>query len=205
MDIPVVIFGAGGHARVVLELLEEAGRGVRGFVADAPDVTTLLGYPVQDWKDAIVDGSDWIVAIGDNAVRRKKAALIGSAFQKVAHRSAYLSPRMSWGEGTVMMSGASIHTAAIVGRHCIVNTHASVDHDCVLGDYVHVAPHAALCGHVEVGEGTLIGAGAIVTPRVRIGRWTVIGAGAVIRSDIPDGVMVAGNPGRIFRTIPYEP
>ena len=85
-----------------------------------------------------------------------------------------------------------------MGAHCIVNTHASVDHDCHLGDFVHIAPHAALCGHVEIGEGTLIGAGAVVVPGVKIGKWSVIGAGSLIRNDIPDGVLVAGNPGRIF-------
>lgn len=96
------------------------------------------------------------------------------------------------------MSGVSIHSGAQVGAHCIVNTHASVDHDCYLEDFVHIAPQAALCGNVSVGEGTLIGAGAVVIPGIRIGRWSVIGAGSVIRSDVPDGVLVAGNPGRIY-------
>lgn len=198
MKKDLFLFGAGGHAKVVLELFEEAGRPVSGFVADRPEIQALLGYPVHAWSDGAVTGADWVIAIGDNATRRKKAALPGLSFLKIAHRSAYISPRASWGEGTVVMSGASIHTCADIGVHCIINTQASVDHDCRLGDFVHIAPHATLCGDVSVGEGTLIGAGAVVVPGTRIGRWSVIGAGSVIRNDIPDGVLVAGNPGRIF-------
>jgi acetyltransferase EpsM len=195
---PVALFGAGGHAKVILELLEEAGRSVHGFVADKPEISVMLGYAVQSWSAYQPEDVEWIIAIGDNATRRKKAALVGSRFARVAHRGSYISSRTVWGEGSVVMSGASIHSGATLGAHCIVNTHASVDHDCHLGDFVHIAPHAALCGHVEIGEGTLIGAGAVVVPGVKIGRWSVIGAGSVIRNDIPDGVLVAGNPGRIF-------
>ena len=198
MQPPVTLYGAGGHAKVILELLEEAGRKVLGFVADRPEVQALLGLPVHAWNDKERRDVEWIIAIGDNGIRRKKAALVGTSFTRVAHRNSYISPRAAWGEGTVVMSGTSIHSGAVIGEHCIVNTHASVDHDCRLGNFVHVAPNAALCGHVEIGEGTLVGAGAVIVPGIKIGRWSVIGAGSVIRRDVPDGVMVAGNPGRIF-------
>jgi acetyltransferase EpsM len=198
MEAPVILYGAGGHAKVILELLEAAGREVRGFVADGSEVQRLLGYPVQSWNERDGQGLEWIIAIGDNAIRRKKAALVGTPFTRVAHGNSYISSRAAWGEGTVVMSGGTINSGAFVGAHCIINTHASVDHDCRLENFVHIAPHATLCGHVEVGEGTLIGAGAVVIPGIKIGRWSVIGAGSVIRNDVPDGVLVAGNPGRIF-------
>lgn len=198
MQQPVILYGAGGHAKVVLELLEEAARTIRGYVVDGPTERALLGYPVSAWGETDHGAVDWIIAIGDNTVRRGKATLVAGPFARVAHRNSYISPRAVWGEGTVVMSGASIHSGASIGAHGIVNTHASVDHDCRLGDFVHVAPHAALCGHVEVGEGTLIGAGAVIIPGIRIGRWVVIGAGSVIRNDVPDGVTVVGNPGRVY-------
>jgi sugar O-acyltransferase (sialic acid O-acetyltransferase NeuD family) len=195
---PVLLYGASGHAKVILELLEEAGHPILGCVANNPEDTTLLGYPVWPWGQQDASGAAWIIAIGDNAVRRDKAALVGPVFTSIAHPNSALSPRSVWGTGTVMMSGTSVNSSTVIGAHCIINTHASVDHDCILGDFVHIAPNAVLCGGVEVGTGTLVGAGAVVIPRIKIGRWAVIGAGAVIRSDVPDGALVAGNPGRIF-------
>jgi sugar O-acyltransferase (sialic acid O-acetyltransferase NeuD family) len=198
MPKPVYLYGAGGHAKVILDMLEEEGRTIDRCYSDNPESKTFLGYPVHAWGNGIPVGGEWIVSIGDNQNRRKIVKRVVGPFTKVAHRSAYVSKRASYGDGTVIMSGVSVHSGSVLGAHCIINTHASVDHDCRLGDLVHIAPHATLCGHVEVGEGTLIGAGAVIIPEIKIGRWAVIGAGSVIRNDVPDGAMVAGNPGRIF-------
>jgi sugar O-acyltransferase (sialic acid O-acetyltransferase NeuD family) len=198
MQQPVTIYGAGGHARVVLELLEEDGRTVRYFCADNPETTSLLGYPVHGAEAALFQGTEVVIAIGDNGVRRTIARRLQGPFAKALHRNSYVSSRASLGEGTVAMSGATVNTGAHIGAHCIVNTRASVDHDCRIGDFAHIAPGATLCGHVDIGEGALVGAGAVIVPKVRIGRWAVIGAGAIIRNDVPDGATVVGNPGRIF-------
>ena len=201
---PVFLYGAGGHAKVILDLLEEDGRLVRCCFEDHPGAALFLGYPVYAWGARDILGLEGIIAIGDNRVRRDKAALVGGSFTKVSHRNSYISPRATWGEGTVAMSGTSINSGARIGTHCIINTHASVDHDCDVADFVHIAPHATLCGGVELEEGAFIGAGAVLIPGVRVGRWAVVGAGAVIRSDVPAGAIVAGNPARIF-TIKQDP
>lgn len=195
---PVFLYGAGGHAKVILDLLEEGGRPVQCCFVDAPRPASFLGYPVYGWGEKDTAGWEGIIAIGDNLVRRSKALLVRGPFARVAHRNSYISPRAEWGVGSVAMSGTSIHSGATIGAHCIVNTHASVDHDCTLSDYVHIAPHATLCGGVTVGEGAFIGAGAVVIPGVEVGRWAVVGAGAVIRADVPEGAVVVGNPGRVF-------
>ena len=197
---PVYLYGAGGHAKVIIELLEANGRPIAGLFDDKPLTTDLFGYRVSRWDEETRGRLPLIVSIGDNAIRAKVAVLLGGPFARTAHPNSYISPRAALGEGTVVMSGVSIHSGAVIGAHCIINTHASVDHDCAVADFVHIAPHAVLCGHVTVGEGALVGAGAVVIPGVRIGRWAVIGAGAVVRKDIPDGAVVAGNPGRIFVT-----
>ena len=187
MEQPVYLYGAGGHAKVIIELLEAQGREVRGLFDDNPNLTRLLGYPVAGWKTAMRMGLPMIVSIGDNAIRKKTVSLVKGPFAKTCHPNSYISQRASWGEGSVVMSGVSINSGAVIGSHCIVNTHASVDHDCSIGDFVHIAPHATLCGHVKVGDGVMVGAGA------------VIGAGAVVRKHIPEGVTVVGNPARIFK------
>ena len=126
---------------------------------------------------AMMDGIEFkgtIIAVGDNAARKKEAeAHAGDFFDILFGPGAFVAKGVSIGEGTVIMTGAVIQTGARIGKHCIINTGASVDHDCVLGDYVHVAPGAHLCGHVEVGEGALIGAGVCVAPMGKIPAWTL--------------------------------
>jgi sugar O-acyltransferase (sialic acid O-acetyltransferase NeuD family) len=195
---PVYLYGAGGHAKVILDMLEEEGRSVQCVFDDNPDLRLFLGYPVRPWVSGGAPEMEGIISIGDNQTRREIAARTNGPFMRIAHRNSYLSSRAAWGEGTVLMSGTSLHSGAILGAHCIVNTHASVDHDCWTGDFVHIGPHAVLCGHVEIGEGTLVGAGSVIVPGIKVGRWALIGAGAVIRRDVPDGATVVGNPGRIF-------
>lgn len=193
---------------MIIELLEAEGRTIGGLFEDRPPDSVLpgpsthLGYPVRPWPEGLLPDAVLIVSIGHNATRRKIALKINGPFTKTRHQNSFISPRADWGEGTVVMSGVSIHSGARIGVHSIVNTHASVDHDCSVGDFAHIAPHAVLCGHVTVGEGTLIGAGAVLIPGVKIGNWAVIGAGSVVRKDVPDYATVAGNPARIFFTSP---
>jgi sugar O-acyltransferase (sialic acid O-acetyltransferase NeuD family) len=202
MATPIFIYGAGGHARVILEICEDAGRTILGIYDDNPGIGSLLGYPVRTWDQPDPSTVEGIIAIGDNQIRQKVASVIKGRFATVVNGNSYISRRSVLGEGTVAMSGTSVHSQASIGRHCIINTHASVDHDCRLGDYVHIAPGVVLCGHVAVGTGTLVGAGSVIIPGVKIGKWATIGAGSVIRRDVPDGVVVVGHADRIFKLRP---
>jgi sugar O-acyltransferase (sialic acid O-acetyltransferase NeuD family) len=196
---PIYIYGAGGHARVIVEMCEDLDLEIRRIYVDHPQGEAFLGYPVNSWNADGALGLGGIIAIGDNTGRCKVALKVGGTFARVFHPNAFISRRANISEGCVAMSGTTIHGGTSIGHHCIVNTHASVDHDCFLGDFVHIAPHAALCGHVSVGTGTLVGAGSVIIPGVTIGSWVTIGAGAVIRKDVPDGALVVGNPGRIIK------
>lgn len=196
------LYGASGHAKVIIDILEAAGERVDALIDDNPALTEVLGHPVL--HDA-AGCSPLIISIGANAVRRRLAGLLGARYGTAVHPSAVLSPRAEIGEGTVVMQGAVLQTCVGIGRHCIVNTGASVDHECCVDDYVHLSPHVTLCGNVQVGEGTWVGAGTVVIQGVRIGRWSVIGAGSVVTRDIPDGVVAYGNPCRVVRRIEGSP
>ena len=190
------LYGASGHAKVIIDILEASGVRVDALIDDNPNIDQLQGYPV---KHSFTGESPFIISIGNNKIRKQVAERLQASYGKAIHPSAILSPTAKIGDGTVVMQGAIIQADANVGKHCIINTGASVDHECVIGDYAHISPHATLCGNVHVGEGSWIGAGTTVIPNLSIGKWCVIGAGSVITEDIPDHVLAFGNPCRIIR------
>lgn len=190
------LFGAGGHAKVIIDILCANNITIEGLFDDNEAIKSLLDYPV--FPSSVTRGP-LIVSIGNNAVRKMIVEKYMVEFGMGIHPSAIVSPCMTVEEGTVVMQGAIIQSCACIGKHCIVNTGVSVDHECVIGDYVHLSPHSTLCGNVHVGEGSWIGAGTTVLPGVKIGKWSVIGAGSVVAKDIPDGVLAVGNRCKILK------
>lgn len=192
------LFGASGHAKVIIDILKATNTEINGLVDDNPDVNELLGYPVFHKR---TDLSPIIVSIGVNATRKEVVGKLSGIFGKAVHPLAVISDTVSIDEGTVVMQGVIIQSDASIGKHCIINTGASVDHECVIEDFVHISPHATLCGNVTIGEGTWIGAGTTIIPGVKIGKWCVIGAGSVVTKDIPDNVLAVGNRCKIVKQI----
>lgn len=212
----LLVWGGGGHGKVVADLARAAGYTVAGFVDRDP---ARLGQEVEPGGARVVadeerflreaaggrcaNGADGIIlAVGDNRARRECLLRVpGLQVPALVHPSAVVSPSARLGRGTVVLPLAAVNAAARLGDAVIVNTAAVVEHDCVLADAVHVSPGAVLAGGVHVGEQTWIGAGASVIQGVRIGRDAMIGAGAVVIRDVPDGATVVGNPARpIHRT-----
>ena len=191
----MVLYGASGHCRVVIDILEALNMTIDYIVDDNPELHELLGYEVR--RDC-GEYDEAIVTIGQNMTRKMKVEILKVRhYPKAVHPTAIVSPRAKIGEGTVVMQGGIIQSCADIGRHCIVNTGASVGHDVILHDFVHVASHATITGGVEIGEGTWIGAGSVIRQGVKIGKDVMIGAGSVVVSDIPDGVTAFGNPCKV--------
>ena len=195
MNKEVYLYGASGHAKVIIEILQSQGCAVAGVFDDNPAVTRLWTYDVTQFAPDTYN-SPFIISVGNNKIRRMLAHRIGVSFTSALHERANISLTAVIEAGTVVMAGASINADAIIGEHCIINTNSSVDHDCQIGDYVHISPNAALCGNVIVGEGVHIGAGAVILPGITIGEWAVIGAGAVVTKPVAPNTIVAGNPAR---------
>ena len=190
------LYGASGHAKVIIDMLKARGISVEALFDDDAAINELMSIPVlHEWTGQ----SPLVVSIGNNVSRRQIVNRLGSdcEYATVIHPSATISTNATIGDGTVVMQGCTIQSEAQIGKHCILNTNSSIDHECVLNDFVHVSPQATLCGNVHVGMGAWIGAAAVVIPGVKIGRWSVIGAGSVVVSDIPDGAVAYGNPCRV--------
>ncbi|GAB3337809.1 acetyltransferase [Marivirga atlantica] len=196
------LFGASGHAKVIVDILSSQGIKVKAFFDEDESKKSLWDIPViGKTKDFSNDGTDCIISIGVNKTRKKVVEAIEANFGRAIHATSVLGSNVQIGEGTVLMPRTVINADTIIGEHVIINTSASVDHDCEIGDFAHIAPNVGVCGGVSVGEGTLIGAGATVIPLVNIGKWCVIGAGAVITQDVPDYSVVVGNPGKIVKSV----
>lgn len=198
------LYGAGGHSKVITDILNSLGTEVIGMFDDSPPTARFKIMEIRDGIRLLGEGfpvldAPLIISVGNNSRRAELAALIVANYGTAIHGTAIVSSKSTIGAGTVVLQGAIIQAGATIGKHVLINTAASIDHDNVIGDYAHISPHATLCGHVQVGEGTHIGAGAIVIPSIRIGRWCTIGAGAVVIKDIPDFATAVGNPARVIK------
>lgn len=207
-SVPIVILGAGGHARVVLDTCRAAGLGVSGLVDPVqPDGTMLDGARVLGTDALLADreflrAHHFVPGVGSQAIKRRLCEMVlaaGGALGTVVHPSAVISPSAQIGAGSVVVAGAVVNARARVGRFCILNTRAAIDHDCELADGVQVSPGAILCGGVNCAEDVFVGAGAILLPGRTVGVGAVIGAGAVVTKDVGDNLTVAGNPAQTVR------
>lgn len=195
----MIVFGASGHAKVILDLLFQTKKKVEYIADDRPPVEELFGIPIRTTVENYSAETEAIIAIGNNAARQRFAGRHALSYQNAVHPTAVVSVFSKIGNGTVVMAGTVINAGAIIGQHCILNTACVVEHDCILEDFVHISPNATLAGNVQVGKGAHIGLGASIIQGIRIGKWATIGAGAVIIRDVPDHATVVGNPGRIIK------
>ena len=201
----MLIYGASGHAKVILDCLIESDEPVRAIFDDNPMIKKLLDQDViHNYRSDLFPGENLLIAIGDNKIRKTLADKISIAHpppSAIINHSAVISEDVQLGLGTVVLHNATIQSSTKSGNYVIINTGSTVDHDCLLGDFVHIAPNSTLCGGVTVGEGTLIGAGSVVIPTISIGKWCVIGAGSVVINDVPDHSLVVGNPGKVVKNL----
>jgi len=203
------LYGAGGHAKVVIDVLLSQNVQIAGLFEDTGTKDSLYGIPVLPGikltgKPLAELDAPIIVCIGSNPDRAALVYLLSDNFGTAVHSSAIISPSATIGEGSVVLQGAIIQAETVIGKHVIVNTDASIDHENIIEDFVHISPKATLCGQVHVGEGAHIGAGAIIIPGIKVGKWSTIGAGAVVIRDIPDFAVAVGNPARILAIRPPD-
>jgi|SRR5580692_4013216 sugar O-acyltransferase (sialic acid O-acetyltransferase NeuD family) len=210
--LPIVIFGCGGHGRVVADTLKVARGPLAGFLDDRPPAAFVSEIPLLGGRGCLEEPGflknyDILIALGEARLRRQLATLVldrGGHLAKAIHPSAVIASDVFIGEGTVIMAGAVINTGSRIGRFAIVNTGATVDHDNVIEDGVHISPGCHLAGNVICRADAFIGTGASIIPRIQIGARAIVGAGATVISNVPPDVLAAGCPAIVKRRLARE-
>lgn len=205
----IVIVGAGGHAKVCIELLQAMGEEISYCIGDDVNIKNCLGIPVLQGDHFIQklyeDGYSRIfIAIGSNSLRENLATLAtnqGYQLVNAISPTAIISPSASIGSGIAIMAAAVINAETIIDDLAIINTGATIDHNCRIGKAAHIAPQCALAGNVKIGTQGFLGLGSKVIPDLEIGEKTIIGAGAVVISNIKSEATAVGVPASIIKGI----
>ena len=200
MNRNVIIIGAGGHGKVVADIVLLSGDKILGFLDDDCSKKEFIGFPVlgivgeySKYPDA-----EFVVAIGNNKARRRKAEQIaGSKLYTAVHPTSVISKiDTEIGEGTVVMPNAVVNAGTHIGKHCVVNSGAIMEHDDRIGDFSHISVGAKLGGMVNIGENCWIGIGANVRNVISVCDNAVIGCGACVVENITEAGTYVGIPAR---------
>lgn len=205
MKPDVIVMGAGGHAKVCIELLRASGSNVAFAIGGDDSPETCVGVKVlkgdHHLAQLAAEGySKAFIAIGSNALRSKLADFAiqqGFSLVNAISPMANISPSVTLGVGIAVMAGATINADSRIDDLAIINTGATVDHDCRVGRAAHVAPQCGVAGSVHIGERSFLGIGTKVIPNIEIGAEAIVGAGSVVIRPVQAGSKVLGTPARL--------
>jgi sugar O-acyltransferase (sialic acid O-acetyltransferase NeuD family) len=211
MAPPVIVMGAGGHARVLLDALRDTGRQVLGLTTSRPEqVGADIGGVRVLGSDEVISSykpheAELVNGVGSVRVDSRRRQIYevfkkrGYTFASVIHPTVILGSRVQLHEGVQLMAGVIVQTGSVIGENTIINTGAVIDHDALIGDHVHIAPRCALSGSVRVGHDSHIGTGAVIIQGIHIGNEVLVAAGAVVTTAVEAGMRVGGIPARALR------
>lgn len=198
----LLVVGAGGHARVVIDIARALGVDPVAALDPSPSERFCNGVEIVGGDDMAEELfraglTSAVVAIGDNQLRARigsKLGEIGFSFPRLVHPLACVSRSAKIGRGTVVMPMAVINAAACIGEFAIINTGAIVEHDCTIGDAAHIAPGSVLGGNVQIGDTAFLGIGSTARPGATVGDRAIVGAGSTVIKSIAPGAVVIGTP-----------
>ena len=196
----LVIFGGGGHAKVVADIAMKNGFEIEGFLDDNDSVSSVMGYPVLGKIDDCVKFKEtcaFAIGIGNNAVRKKIFEKYADfEYPVLVHPTASIGIETKIGKGTVVMPMAVINACAEIGEFSVVNSSAVVEHDCRVGDFCLIAPNATMCGVSEIGNMFWLGACCALNPTVKICDGVTVGSGAIVVKNITEAGTYVGVPAK---------
>jgi sugar O-acyltransferase (sialic acid O-acetyltransferase NeuD family) len=216
MQDRIVIVGAGGFGREVLDVIEriqieKGSPECLGFLVDreygAPG-TVVNGLPIlggPEWLAENGNGVRVICAIAAPHLRLpmvRRLVELGAAFCTLIHPDAVITRRVSVGDGSIIAAGCVITNNVTIGRHVHLNLSCTIGHDVVVDDFVTLSPGCHVSGNVRIGQGAFVGTGANFLEKLGIGEWSRVGAGAAVTVDVEPNTTVVGVPGRVAKRLP---
>ncbi|QCH26952.1 acetyltransferase [Clostridium tyrobutyricum] len=206
----IVLVGAGGHCKVIIDLIESLKEYDIFGITDQKKQGTILNYKIVGnddelqsiYKSGVHYAFICVGGITNLSVRNNiylKLKNLGFNIPTLIHKDSIISPYAHVGDGTCIMAGAIVNAGAHIGENCIINTGSVIEHDCKIGNNTHVSPNAALSGGTKIGCNTHIGIGSSIIQGVAIGDNVTIGAGSVVIENIPDNVVSVGVPSKIIK------
>ncbi len=198
----VIIIGAGGHSKVVADIVIKNGDRIIGFLDGINSFGTHIGYPILGTDKDYIKYLDcyFIIAIGNAKARERIVSNMNNVkWYTAIHPNAVISKIDTIiGYGTVVMANATINSGASIGNHCIINTNSTVEHDNVIEDYAHISVGTKLAGSVHIGKRTWVGVGATISNDITVCSDCMIGAGAVVVKDIKKAGTYVGVPAHLI-------
>lgn len=198
-----MIFGAGGHAASLVDVIGHRGEVVLAVVGspDRPWEVRVLADDVAGLQHVHASGARAALGIGSGRARLRLVTNpdLREHCPALTSPGAYASGTARVGVGVAILNRAHVGPGAVLGDACLINTGAIVEHDVHVGAGSHLAPGSVVTGGCRIGRNTLVGAGAVVLPGVTIGDDVIVGAGAVVTRDVADAVVITGNPARVGR------
>jgi len=207
----VVIVGAGGFAREVLEIFKDQNKqkkqwNILGFIDENKDThgRIINKIPILGGLDWFKDNIDvyCVVAIGSPEVRKKiveKLKKMNVKFCNAIHPSVIMSEFVEFGEGVMIGAGTILTVNIKIGNHVIINLNCIVGHDTIIEDYCSIQPTVEVNGCNHLSEGVYVGTGATFIHQQSVGAWSIIGAGSVVVKNIPSGVVAVGVPSKVIK------
>lgn len=209
----LVIFGAGGFGREVLQLVRDINEAAptwecEGFLVDSKYAGaggTVHGLPILGDLDWLLKNPEahMVIAVGSPSARRQIAMrasqVCRTPFATLVHPRAWIGRYVEVGEGSIICAGSLITTDIQIGRHVQVNTGTTIGHDAILEDFVTLYSSVNVTGNVKIEEGVEVGTGTVLIPRTSVGCWSIIGAGSVITSSVSSNVTAVGAPAKAIK------
>ncbi len=203
----VVIIGAGGFSRELLQYVKDEGRlTVAGFLDDRhpSEVSVPAGYEVIGTISGYEPHPDqaFVLAIGEPVKRAEIADRFlcqGARFETIIHPLAYVASSSTIGAGSIVAPFASVGASSVVGELVQVHFYASVAHDAVIGRCSALSPYSVVNGGGHLGEAVFLGTRATVNPLKSVGDHSKVAAGSVVYQDVPSWSLAAGNPAKARR------
>lgn len=208
----IVLFGSGGHAQVISEIIQSEGKhtllgliattdSLKGEVDGLPIIGSDNDLPSLSREMGFNHG---IIGVGDNFLRRTirdriLGLLPGFGFVTAIDPRACVSVSATIGAGTAVMGGVTINAGCMIGQHCVVNTNSSIDHSCIMSNWSSIGPGVNLGGNVRIGELSYVGIGSAISHNVVVGEHTVIGGSSFVNRDVGDRELGYSSPYRKVR------